>query len=370
LGRKFKFSRALALLAVSTMIGALLAACGTTTATSVPVATINPFNAPITPVPTPAVSAAADALPNLAYSSNSKEIKVSDTIAKQVITNIGSAASLVGKFNGNKVSLYSSSDSKETIEEYYRKLMISGSWGAFNRQEDDFGTILVYQKAGTKLVITINKLSSIDNFPDDLKSQLKQNDSLILVATGIPTDPPPTPLVIPGTPIANVGANQKKIFTIELDKGGTITGELYPDLAPISVENFEKLSSSGFYNGLNFHRVEPGFVVQGGDPKGDGTGGPGYTIPGEFETNTGVYTLPANLKDKAKHVYGSLAMARSADLNSAGSQFYIVTGQEADVNVAGLNGKYAVFGKVTQGMDLVVKIQKGDKIKSIKIEVK
>jgi peptidyl-prolyl cis-trans isomerase B (cyclophilin B) len=370
LGRKFKFSRVLALLAVSTMIGVLLSACGDSTATPVSAATINPFNAPITPVPTPVASATADTIPNLVYSSNSKEIKVSDTFSKQVITNLGSAASLVGKFNGDKISIYSSSDAKDKIEEYYRKLMISSNWGAFNRQGDDVSTILVYQKAGTKLIINISQLGSLDNFPQEMKSQLKQNDSLILVATGVPTDPPPTPLVIPGTPIATVGANQKKIFTIELDKGGTIIGELYPDLAPISVENFEKLSSSGFYNGLTFHRVEPNFVVQGGDPKGDGTGGPGYTIPGEFETNTGVYTLPATLKDKAKHVYGSLAMARSTDLNSAGSQFYIVTGQETDASVASLNGKYAVFGKVTQGMDLVVKIQKGDKIKSIKIEVK
>jgi peptidyl-prolyl cis-trans isomerase B (cyclophilin B) len=193
---------------------------------------------------------------------------------------------------------------------------------------------------------------------------------LIQIAQGVPNDPPPTPVSIPGTPIATIGQGQKKTFTIELEKGGTITGDLYQDLAPISVENFEKLSNRGFYNGLTFHRVEPGFVVQGGDPKGDGTGGPGYQIPGEFAENTKLYTVPEAAKDKAKHVFGALAMARSADFNSAGSQFYIVIGQESDAGVSSLNGKYAVFGRVTGGMELATKIAIGDKIKSIKVEVK
>jgi peptidyl-prolyl cis-trans isomerase B (cyclophilin B) len=248
--------------------------------------------------------------------------------------------------------------------------MISTGWGAFNRQGDDNGTILVYQKAGTKLVINVNTVTTLDNFPADFKNSLKVGEHLVFTAIGKAIQPPATTVVIPGTPTAEVKAGQKKVFTIELDKGGIITGELYPDLAPISVENFEKLANRGFYAGLTFHRVEPGFVVQGGDPKGDGTGGPGYNITGEFATNTALYKVPAGLEAKAKHVYGSLAWARSQDLNSAGSQFYIVIGQEADANVSSLNGKYAVFGKVTDGMDLVIKIAKGDKIKSVKVEVK
>src|SRR5436305_13297220 len=102
---------------------------------------------------------------------------------------------------------------------------------------------------------------------------------------------------------------EKKIATIEMAKGGKIVLELFTDVAPNTVANFEKLANSGFYNGLTFHRVEPGFVVQGGDPKGNGTGGPGYRIKAEFNSR--------------KHVTGAVAMARSQDPDSAGSQFYI-----------------------------------------------
>ena len=108
------------------------------------------------------------------------------------------------------------------------------------------------------------------------------------------------------------------------------------------------LAKKGFYDGLVFHRVEPGFVVQGGDPKGDGTGGPGYKVKAEF--------------NKQKHVRGVVAMARSNDPDSAGSQFYITL---APANF--LDGKYTVFGKVTSGMDVVDKIKVGDKMKSVKI---
>jgi len=362
------FGRITALILVILGLFSLLAACGDPTATP-PSAASNPFNQPITPQATPNSTAPADTIPSLVYT-GSKELKLSDQLSKDTLANISGAGQLVGNFVGQKANIYVTQDTNDKIEEFYRKLMISSGWSAVNRQADDSNLVLVYQKAGTKLIISVNLVLSTDNLVPELKSEVKVKDRLILIAQGSATQAPPTPGVIPGSPTAEVKTGQKKIATIELEKGGTITAELYPDLAPKSVENFEKLSNKGFYNGLNFHRVEPGFVVQGGDPKGDGSGGPGYTIPGEFAENTAVYKLPDNLKDKAKHVFGSLAMARATSPDSAGSQFYIVIGQETDPSVSGLNGKYAVFGKVSDGMDLVTKIAKGDKIKSIKVEVK
>lgn len=140
----------------------------------------------------------------------------------------------------------------------------------------------------------------------------------------------------------------KKIGTIELEKGGTIKLEFYPDVAPKSVANFETLANKGFYNGLTFHRVVPGFVVQGGDPNGDGTGGPGYKVPAEFSSR--------------KHLTGTLAMARSSDPNSAGSQFYICLEPQRS-----LDNQYTVFGQVTEGMELVQKIKIGDRMKSVSV---
>jgi cyclophilin family peptidyl-prolyl cis-trans isomerase len=140
----------------------------------------------------------------------------------------------------------------------------------------------------------------------------------------------------------------KQAAIITMEKGGEIRIDFYPQDAPKTVENFVTLSKKGFYNGLTFHRVEPGFVVQGGDPKGDGTGGPGYTIKAEF--------------NKQKHVRGVLAMARSQHPDSAGSQFYITL---APAHF--LDGQYTVFGIVTAGMDVVDKIRVGDKMKSVRI---
>jgi cyclophilin family peptidyl-prolyl cis-trans isomerase len=134
---------------------------------------------------------------------------------------------------------------------------------------------------------------------------------------------------------------------IEMD-AGKITIELYEKDAPGTVENFVKLAKRGFYDGLTFHRVEPGFVVQGGDPKGDGTGGPGYQIKGEFNSR--------------KHVTGTVAMARSASPDSAGSQFYITLGPQPF-----LDNKYSVFGQVLEGMDVVMKIRRGDRMKKVTI---
>jgi peptidyl-prolyl cis-trans isomerase B (cyclophilin B) len=136
---------------------------------------------------------------------------------------------------------------------------------------------------------------------------------------------------------------------ITMEKGGEIRIELYPEDAPKTVESFITLSKKGFYDGLTFHRIEPGFVAQGGDPKGDGTGGPGYTLKAEF--------------NKRKHVRGTVAMARSQSPDSAGSQFYICFAPAPH-----LDNNYTIFGQVTVGMDVVDGIKPGDKMKSVKIE--
>src|SRR5947209_10725413 len=130
----------------------------------------------------------------------------------------------------------------------------------------------------------------------------------------------------------------KQTGIITLERGGEIRIEFYPADAPKTVENFVTLAKKGFYNGLTFHRVVPDFVVQGGDPKGDGTGGPGYNIPAEF--------------NKQKHLRGSVAMARSQSPDSAGSQFYITYGPQPH-----LDNSYTVFGKVVAGMEHVDKIK-------------
>ena len=130
---------------------------------------------------------------------------------------------------------------------------------------------------------------------------------------------------------------------IEMANGAVMAFELYPDVAPKSVQNFVKLAESGFYDGLTFHRIVPGFVIQGGDPQGNGTGGPGWTIPGEFNSN--------GFRNDLKHERGVLSWARTPDPNSAGSQFFIM------VDAAPyLDGEYAAFGRVTEGMDVVDEI--------------
>ena len=147
---------------------------------------------------------------------------------------------------------------------------------------------------------------------------------------------------------AQGGKKVKQTAVITLEKGGEIRIEFFPVDAPKTVENFVTLAKKGFYDGLAFHRVVPGFVAQGGDPKGDGTGGPGYKIKAEF--------------NKQKHLRGSLAMARAADPDSAGSQFYITFGPQPS-----LDSQYTVFGRVVSGMEHVDKIKVGDKMKSVKI---
>ena len=134
-----------------------------------------------------------------------------------------------------------------------------------------------------------------------------------------------------------------KTFVIEMENGDVMRGELYPEIAPITVENFEKLAGEKFYDGLTFHRVIPGFMIQGGCPRGNGTGGPGYNIKGEFAAN--------GVANDLKHTRGVLSMARAMDPNSAGSQFFIMV-----EDAPHLDGQYAAFGKVTEGMDAADRI--------------
>lgn len=130
------------------------------------------------------------------------------------------------------------------------------------------------------------------------------------------------------------------VITFEMENGGIIKAELYPEKAPNTVYNFISLANKGFYDGLIFHRVIRGFMIQGGDPQGMGFGGPGYGIKGEFDIN--------GFPNPIKHTRGVLSMARSMDPNSAGSQFFIM-----HEDAPHLDGQYAAFGIVTEGMDVV-----------------
>jgi peptidyl-prolyl cis-trans isomerase B (cyclophilin B) len=154
---------------------------------------------------------------------------------------------------------------------------------------------------------------------------------------------------LPAGPASAQGKPMHPTAVITMDKGGEIRIELFPEDAPKTVESFVTLSKKGFYDGLTFHRVVPGFVAQGGDPKGDGTGGPGYTLKAEF--------------NKKKHVRGTVAMARSASPDSAGSQFYICFAPAPH-----LDGQYTVFGQVVKGMEVVDQIKVGDRMKTVRIE--
>ncbi|MEY8521655.1 peptidylprolyl isomerase [bacterium 1XD8-76] len=136
---------------------------------------------------------------------------------------------------------------------------------------------------------------------------------------------------------------QNPIVTFTMADGSVIKAELYPEIAPVSVNNFISLVRKNFYDGLIFHRVIRGFMIQGGDPNGTGTGGPGYSIPGEFAIN--------GFENNLKHTEGVLSMARSMHPDSAGSQFFIMHKTSPH-----LDGQYAAFGKVIEGMDVVNKI--------------
>lgn len=138
------------------------------------------------------------------------------------------------------------------------------------------------------------------------------------------------------------------IVTMTMENGGEVEIELYPDIAPNTVNNFISLIQDGFYDGLIFHRVIPGFMIQGGDPDGVGTGGPGYSIKGEFSAN--------DFENNLKHEAGVLSMARSQHPDSAGSQFFIMTDAAPH-----LDGEYAAFGKVKSGMEVVMEIVESER---------
>jgi len=140
----------------------------------------------------------------------------------------------------------------------------------------------------------------------------------------------------------------QEVAVVETEKG-TIVFRFFPDDAPQTVENFRKLTADGFYDGLKFHRVDAGYVIQGGDPAGNGLGGPGYTIPAEFNARP--------------HLEGTVGMARGSDPNSAGSQFYICLDA-----LPQLDGKYTVFGQVVEGLEVVHQIERGDVMKKITLE--
>ena len=137
--------------------------------------------------------------------------------------------------------------------------------------------------------------------------------------------------------------DQNPIVTITMENGDVMKAELYPEIAPNTVHNFISLIQKGFYNGTIFHRVIPGFMLQGGDPDGSGMGGPGYAIRGEFHSN--------GFQNDLKHTEGVLSMARTMAPDSAGSQFFIM-----HKDAPHLDGEYAAFGKITEGMDVVDKI--------------
>lgn len=159
-------------------------------------------------------------------------------------------------------------------------------------------------------------------------------------------------LILSGCSNNEKDIEKNPLVTMEIEDYGTIKIELYPEYAPNTVANFVSLIENGFYDGLTFHRLVPGFVLQGGDPDGDGTGGPGYTIDGEFKANG--YT-----KNTLSHDKGVISMARSMDYDSASSQFFIVLDDSVK---SSLDGMYAGFGRVTEGMEILEEIEANEKI--------
>lgn len=148
--------------------------------------------------------------------------------------------------------------------------------------------------------------------------------------------------------IEAIVVEENPVITITMENGGEITAELYPDLAPNTVVNFISLIEEGFFDGLIFHRVMPGFMIQGGDPKGDGSGDPGYSIAGEFTAN--------GFENPLSHERGVLSMARTNDPNSAGSQFFIVVSDSPE-----LDDEYAAFGRVLEGMEVADEIVQAER---------
>ena len=175
---------------------------------------------------------------------------------------------------------------------------------------------------------------------------------LLIVVTLVGCKSTPRELIIPEVEEPEV----LPLVTMEIKDFGVIQAELYPHIAPNTVNNFISLINKGFYNGITIHRIEKGFVLQGGDPTGTGAGGPGYSIAGEFTSN--------GFKNDLMHTEGILSMARTNDPDSAGSQFFIMLGDAPH-----LDGNYAAFGKVISGMDVARMIEEvEDSMKPVVIE--
>ncbi len=183
--------------------------------------------------------------------------------------------------------------------------------------------------------------------PAGSESQVTPSATAESGATATPA-PRPHPKTYSAPPPMTIDPTKHYTATIHTAKGNIVI-KLYPDVAPKTVNSFIFLAREGFYDGLTFHRVVPGFVIQGGDPLGNGTGGPGYTLPAEFSD--------------VKHITGTVAMARASDPNSAGSQFYITLAPTPN-----LDGQYTVFGQTVEGMDVVQSIRVGDVMDEITIE--
>lgn len=166
----------------------------------------------------------------------------------------------------------------------------------------------------------------------------KTNEQGSSSATTAPEAPTPVP-----KPSKLLGSDKHPVVTIEMDNGKLIKIELYPEIAPNTVNNFISLVKKGFYDGTIFHRVIPTFMIQGGDPEGTGMGGPGYSIKGEFSSN--------GFENELLHTRGILSMARTKEPDSAGSQFFIMV-----ADAESLDGEYASFGEVIEGMDTVDEI--------------
>jgi len=181
----------------------------------------------------------------------------------------------------------------------------------------------------------------------DKKKEAKSKTQLEKTQQTQVTTKKPTPTIKSAPPKEEKIEIYGKVAVLETEKGA-IEMKFYPDDAPNTVRNFIKLANKGFYKDMKFHRVDPGFVIQTGDPTGTGYGGAGYNIKAEF--------------NKRKHVEGTVAMARADDPNSASSQFYICLDEFPH-----LDGKYTVFGQVTKGLDVIHKIKQSDKLISVKI---
>ncbi|MGO4111498.1 peptidylprolyl isomerase [Paenibacillus sp. YAF4_2] len=182
------------------------------------------------------------------------------------------------------------------------------------------------------------------------KTSTKTNNTSGSNASNATATPTPEATKAP-KPDKLLGADKHPVVTVEMDNGKTFKVELYPEIAPNTVNNFVSLVQKGFYDGTVFHRVIPGFMIQGGDPEGTGMGGPGYAIKGEFTSN--------GFQNDLLHTRGVISMARSGDPDSGGSQFFVMV-----ADAPSLDGEYAAFGEVIEGMDTVDEIVNQETLKT------